>query len=429
MKVLKLLIILFFVADCYAQMAYNNCNNALELCPNTTVNVTNIGANRTLCGGCEDDFNFCFAPANSIWIKFTTNAGGGDVQISLTNPVFQIQPGQGTRYNANLIQATIPCNSTSYTSIGNCISAATGSQAINTIGLAPNTTYYLVLSGDQTAPGVTAPAEFNIDVAVSGTAVDRPIPVMNAGMSTIVCKGSLTPVYAERVNCDSPGPFRWYINNELVAVTTNDSTFYTSALQNGDIIRVESDCFATCTEITSVSLPPATVVDIIADAGTDVTIRPGETIQLNGTAGINSTVFWTPSYALSDQSSRFPIANPNLTTTYSLLVTDTISGCTAMDYVTVTVDKGLFFPTTFSPNGDGENETWVILGIEAYPDCLLNIYNRWGQQVFQSTGYNKEKAWDGRGKAGQLNEGVYFYELQLRDPEKQILKGSITLIH
>lgn len=412
----------------FSQETYNNCDSAFDLCPNTTASVNNIEANRTLCGGCEDDFTFCFAPQNSIWLKFTTNETGGDIQISFTNPVFQLLAGQGTSYNAALIEANIPCNSTSYTMIGNCISGANGFQAINATGLAPSTTYYIVLSGDQTGMGVTLPAEFSIDVTASGPAITRPIPHMTVAMPSVLCADQIYDVNAARGDCQDGGAFRWYVNGILTAVTLTDSVFSTSILQNGDIVHVESDCFTSCPVTLSETFPPATVINVLADAGDDVVLAEGEVVQLQGVIGANSTVFWTPSYALSNQYIRFPVANPSVTTTYTMTVTDTISGCTAIDYVTVTVDRGLFIPNTFSPNNDGENDTWVILGIEAFPDCFVNIFNRWGQLVFQATSYNKEKAWDGTGKTGVVNEGVYFYEIQLRDPDKQIMKGSITLI-
>lgn len=429
MKLIKYLILFLFIPNGFSQMDYNNCNSALELCSHTTYTVNNIDANKTLCGGCEDDFDFCFSSINSIWLKFTTNSVGGDIQIIFSNPVFQTQPGQDTRYNARLIQANIPCNSTSYSLLGNCISGATGNEFLTAGGLDPNTTYYIILSGEQSGSGTTIPAEFSIDVSTSGTAVNRPIPYMNVGTSSVICAGELISVYADRWNCEDPGTFRWFVNGALAAVTLNDSNFFTSSLQDGDIIHVESDCFSTCPVTISQTLPPITVVYVLADAGDNQTINEGEIIQLEGVTGMNSTVFWTPSYALSDQHVRFPIANPSVTTTYSMFVTDTVSGCSATDYVTITVNSGLFFPNTFSPNGDGENDRWVILGIEAYPDCILTIYNRWGQPVFQSSGYNNEKAWDGTGNLGRLNEGVYFYEMQLRDADKQIFKGSITLIH
>ena len=433
MKFIVLLILLFIIPTCFGQMSYNGCDNALEICPNTVTTVNNIDANKTLCGGCEDDFTFCFNPINTIWLKFTTNDIGGNIQVSLSNPVFQSQPGRDSRYNANLLEAVIPCNAPSYSLIGNCISGATNLQTITATGLAPNTTYYITLSGEQSGPGITLPAEFNIDVSISGTAIDRPAPFVNIGTPAIICAGSLIPIMADRGYCADPGSFRWFVNGELKAVTPNnvDSIFFTSSLQNGDIVHVESECYLSCPVTITATLPPVSMVDVIADAGPDQTINAGDVIQLQGAAGINSTVLWTPGYALSNQHIRFPVANPGVTTTYSLFVEDTVTGCTGTDYVTITVNNGLFFPNTFSPNGDGENDTWEIVGIEAYPDCLLTIYNRWGQLIFQSTGYNKEKAWSGgnkEGNSGKVNEGVYFYEMQLRDAEKQIIKGSITLI-
>src|SRR4051812_40737832 len=51
----------------FAQPVYNNCFNALEICPNTTFSINNIGANKTVCPDCEDDFAFCFTANNTIW--------------------------------------------------------------------------------------------------------------------------------------------------------------------------------------------------------------------------------------------------------------------------------------------------------------------------------------------------------------------------
>ena len=98
------------------------------------------------------------------------------------------------------------------------------------------------------------------------------------------------------------------------------------------------------------------------------------------------------------------------------------------DYVTITITEELIFPTTFSPNDDNVNDSWEITGVSNYPNCFVRIFDRWGQEVFQSTGYSKQKAWVGTGKAGKLAEGVYLYIVELRDPDKQEFKGSITLI-
>ena len=148
-------------------------------------------------------------------------------------------------------------------------------------------------------------------------------------------------------------------------------------------------------------------------------------MQLNGNT--TAPVFlWTPSYNISDNTSLTPFVYPSISTTYTLSATE--NGCTQEDYVTVFIDEKLVIPTTFSPTDDGTNDTWEIKGVDKYRNCFVQIFDRWGQEVFQSTGYSKAKAWDGTGKTGKLSEGVYFYIVQLRDDDKQEFKGSITLI-
>jgi gliding motility-associated-like protein len=130
---------------------------------------------------------------------------------------------------------------------------------------------------------------------------------------------------------------------------------------------------------------------------------------------------------VSNPSILNPFVTPNETTTYTLTAIE--NGCTLSDQVTIFIQESLLFPTTFSPNNDGANDKWEIGAIDLYPDCFVRIFNRWGQEIYQSTGYSKEKAWDGTNSNGSpLAEGVYFYVVDLRDEEKQQFKGSITLI-
>lgn len=427
MKISTLFFLLVLSTIGFGQEAYNNCNMALDVCPNTTVTVNNIGSNKTFCPNCEDDFNQCFTPNNTIWLRFSTNDAGGDIQINLSNIQFENEAGRDTRFNAVLIETTTPCIGNGYTPIGNCIAQQTTNQTITAVGLDPATVYYLVLSGELSGTGITLPAEFTLDVSITGPAIDRLVPVLNAGIESSICANTIVAANAERENCEDPGVFMWFVNNTHVA-TTSDSVYYTNNLQTGDVVSVQTSCYTSCPVTLTQNLTPVTVSTLTLDAGQDQYINQNEVVQLHAVIGINTIATWSPSYALSAIDITSPVANPSQTTTYTLKIEDTITGCIAIDYVTIYVESGLFIPTTFSPNGDGENDTWVVLGIDAYPDCLLNIYNRWGQHIYQATGYNLEKAWNGKGKLGELNEGVYFYELQLRDSEKQILKGSITLI-
>ena len=408
-----------------SQQAYNSCFSALELCPNVISSVNNIGSNSTSCIGCEDDFNFCFSVENSIWLSFTTNATGGDIQVDFTNIIFENNPGQGSAVQATLIEAIAPCNAGSYTQIGNCVAGSTINFSLNALGLAPNTTYYLVVDGDNTGAGITLPAEFTLDVAISGTGIARPIPAVSiTPNSTSICLNEVLTLVANTVNCPNNSSFSWYVNNVLVAVTS-DSLFSTSALMDGDIVRVDIGCYSLCTEIVTSSTPNISVYSFFIDAGYNQTTAPNVATTINGTT--SAPVFsWSPSYLFSDPTSLNTIVTTDQTVTLTLTATE--NGCTLTDYLTLAVQSSLSVPNTFSPNGDGTNELWIIEGIEAYPDNTMKIFTRWGQEVYFASGYNSLKAWDGRKKSGLAAEGVYFYILDLNDGASELIKGTITLI-
>ena len=66
----------------------------------------------------------------------------------------------------------------------------------------------------------------------------------------------------------------------------------------------------------------------------------------------------------------------------------------------------------FSPNGDGVNDAFTVLGLENYPDNTVVIFNEYGHPVFQATGYAND--WEGTSKGSPLTEGTYYYVVQAR---------------
>jgi gliding motility-associated-like protein len=85
----------------------------------------------------------------------------------------------------------------------------------------------------------------------------------------------------------------------------------------------------------------------------------------------------------------------------------------------------LFIHNSFSPNGDGVFDYFVIEGIKSFPDSELSIFNRWGEIVFKATGYDNN--WDGfTGFKEELPQATYFYHLDLKDGSKP-LTGYIVL--
>ena len=116
---------------------------------------------------------------------------------------------------------------------------------------------------------------------------------------------------------------------------------------------------------------------------------------------------------------------------YSVWVTDSHFCMDSILMIMVSVDEHaeeVFIPEGFSPNGDGFNDRFVILGLENFSENELIIFNRQGVEVFHRVNY--ENDWDGRPESGNitggvLTEGTYYYIFKFG--EQNIRKGTIYL--
>ena len=73
------------------------------------------------------------------------------------------------------------------------------------------------------------------------------------------------------------------------------------------------------------------------------------------------------------------------------------------------------------------NDTWVIQDIESFPENNIEIFNRWGEKVFNEDGY--VNTWAGTTNDGTpLTEGAYYYVVKLNDSNNKVLTGSITIV-
>jgi gliding motility-associated-like protein len=98
---------------------------------------------------------------------------------------------------------------------------------------------------------------------------------------------------------------------------------------------------------------------------------------------------------------------------------------TALVFITVEPNVGIFVPNTFTPNGDGDNDFFVVVGLENYPNATVEVFNRWGNIVYSGDPYRNE--WNGNSNAGQpLPVGTYYYILDLKDGNPG-LSGFVVL--
>ncbi|MGV3502824.1 MAG: gliding motility-associated C-terminal domain-containing protein [Adhaeribacter sp.] len=120
-------------------------------------------------------------------------------------------------------------------------------------------------------------------------------------------------------------------------------------------------------------------------------------------------------WSTGEQSQTITVSQPG---TYS--VTTSLGDCQITETVTVAATlPPLQAPNIFTPNQDGSNETFVIKNIA--PNTRLKVFNRWGQQVYQSDDYQND--WDGR----QLAAGTYYYHVD-SPGACAIRKGWLELI-
>jgi gliding motility-associated-like protein len=120
------------------------------------------------------------------------------------------------------------------------------------------------------------------------------------------------------------------------------------------------------------------------------------------------------------------MATPVQTTRYTLAVTSSYGCGTVTDTVTVKVIDSLLIPTAFTPNHDGLNDSWEIITFTKYPQAIVEVYNRWGERVYSSTG-NNYRPWDGKFRGQLADPGAYVYYVRLRK-NAEVIKGILNLI-
>jgi len=160
-------------------------------------------------------------------------------------------------------------------------------------------------------------------------------------------------------------------------------------------------------------------------AGKDTTTSRGFAVELNGDGA--EIYDWSPAKSLDNPILENPMARPMETTRYTLRGED-IHGCENRDSVKVKVinDHKVIPNNIITPDNNGKNDTWKITNIDAYEQATIHIFNRWGEEVYQKTGYLNE--WNGRNNNNDiLPDGTYYYIIRFINSDKHY-SGTITLL-
>jgi gliding motility-associated-like protein len=252
-------------------------------------------------------------------------------------------------------------------------------------------------------------------------------PFATTGNDTVICSNA-SLVLSGSVSNATGGIWSTNGNGSFSPSNTNlTATFYPglSDVSKGNVtVTLTTTGNAYCpanSKLFVVGLKPAPVVN----AGADKTIIENYSATFHpNVSGQALKILWTPANYLDNAMILNPTCTPKSDATYLITVTD-INGCIATDDLSVKVLKMPVIPNVFTPNNDGINDTWQVKWLAWFTDCSVEIYNRYGQLIYQSTGYNK--AWDGTMNGKPVPAATYYYIINLKNNLKP-LSGFVDIV-
>lgn len=189
-----------------------------------------------------------------------------------------------------------------------------------------------------------------------------------------------------------------------------------------------------CTSTDAVTMSPRPTAQV-AITGGNVMVNYGEQIQLDAInlTGYPLFYYWTPNDGtLSNPNINNPVATIYDSVEFVVYAMNQW-GCRDSAKTKVYVDDGSseFVPTAFTPNGDGLNDIFRIRNIRFQKLVMFEVYNRWGERVYQNNSSNDaDQGWDGTFNGQPQDMGIYNYQIIVAKPNKQqkMYKGNVTLI-
>ena len=109
---------------------------------------------------------------------------------------------------------------------------------------------------------------------------------------------------------------------------------------------------------------------------------------------------------------------------FTYYIENAVSSDTATVFIEIHCEELIVY-SGFSPNNDGTNDSWIIEGIEDFPNNTVLVFNRWGNQVYDKKGYTNSESWNGDWNDKHLPDGTYFYVID--DGEGNRYSGYVQI--
>jgi gliding motility-associated-like protein len=254
-----------------------------------------------------------------------------------------------------------------------------------------------------------------------------PLPVVNAGNDISVCADANVFLNGSVINA-SGGTWSSSGSGSFTPSNTNLNAIYNlgslDKSRSNVTLTLTTTGNGSCAAVSGsilVSINPLPIVNI----GGDKYVIEKNSIVLSPQVNESGLKYkWSPASYLTNDTILNPVCQPPTDITYTLTVKDN-KGCSSTDNVTINVLKIPVVPNVFTPNGDGINDTWQIKYLATYPGCTVQIYTRYGQLIFQSTGYSKP--WDGTVNGKSLPAATYYYIIDPKNGLKP-MSGFVDIV-
>lgn len=281
----------------------------------------------------------------------------------------------------------------------------------------------------------TAQFSFNFPAEISGLSVSS---AATTGISALNGGTITANAYHSNVNLANGAVRAFTITGKVALTTGGDLTVSAAILRPADVTDPDAtnpdatppgDAAIECE-----AMPSGTGCNNIKTNTVNITIGPDagpdQTILQNAQATMAATGMGTWTQAGNDALAA-TITNPTSAATtitglnslglYHFIYAN-ISGC-ADTVVLKVISTDLDIPNIITPNNDGKNDAFKIVGLESYPGSQLLIFNRWGNEVYRADNYRND--WNGNG----LAEATYYYILNRKEHTGKIIpfKGWVFL--
>jgi len=380
------------------------------------------------------DYSFIWSPS-SLSGSYLTGICAGIQNVVVTD-----NNGCSTSQNIQIDQPAAITISIDNITNAYCVNNADGSIAISVIGGNGNYNYswstYPVSSFNSTSEDINSllPTNYVINVTDINNCVGTDtIPIdtihvllADAGADTANCINDCITLTGTGSGSSS-FTLAWLDSNSNI-ISLSDTVLICSP-NIGTINYILEISDQNCNHYDTISVLTNSLP--LVDAGADIVELYGSLVNLGGNpvGPIGSSYLWIPLthfVSLNDSSNSNPLIELLSLLNYTVFVTDT-NGCVSSDEILVTPIPEIEYPSGFSPNSDGINEEWLIENIEEFPNCVVEIYNRWGELLFRSEGYNEK--WNGDYNNKPLPVGTYYYIIELNDDKfPKPLTGPVTIM-